>query len=199
MASETDILNNALILIGEQPVLTADNQTTAGRRFLQIYPIARNSLLRAHNWNFAITRTTLAALSDTPEWGYNYQYQLPSDLLKLLQVNSYYANMNAGYYNQEDNSPYKIEGSKILTDFVAPLKIRYLKSITDTASYDACFVELLSIKVAIKLVEDLKNDSAMIDRLSQMYREVKSTALHSDAIEKAPVSQYDGDWNLSRI
>lgn len=199
MASETDILNNALILIGEQTVLTADDTTKAGRKYIQVYTIARDALLRAYNWNFAIVRTSLAALSDAPDWGYNNQYQLPSDFLKLLQVNNYFINLNAGYYNQQDESPYKIEGKKILTDLPAPLKIRYIKRVEDTAEFDANFVEMLTIKIAIKLVEDIKNDSAMLDRLGQMLRDVKSEALKSDGIEKAPIAPYSGDWILSRI
>ncbi|TXI93648.1 MAG: hypothetical protein E6Q33_02735 [Neisseriales bacterium] len=199
MASETDILNGALIHIGEQTVLTADDTTNAGRKFIQIYPTARDALLRAHSWNFAITRASLAALADAPDWGYQYQYQLPSDCLKLVQVNDYALNINNGFYNQTTTSAYKLEGKKILTNFEAPLKIRYVQRVTDTSMFDDSFVEMLSIKIAMKLVEFLKNDSAMLDRLGQLHKEAKRDALKANAIEKAPTSQVDGDWIMSRL
>lgn len=199
MSSETDILNNALILIGEQTVLAPDNTTKQGRRFIQVYGFLRDSLLRAHSWNFAITRVALAALVAVPAWGYDLQYQLPSDCLTLLQVNNYSTNINAGYYNQTDNSPYKIEGGKILTNFAAPLPIRYIQRVTDTSLFDSAFCEMLSIKIALQLVEDLVNNTALIDRLNVAYKEAKAMALKGNAIEKAPQGLIDGDDILVRI
>lgn len=199
MTSETDILNNALILIGEQTVLAPDSTTKQGRRFIQVYGFLRDSLLRAHSWNFAIRRASIAALNSTPAWGYQYEYQLPGDCLTLLQVNNYATNVIAGYYNQLDSSPYKIESGKILTDFPAPLPIRYIRRVDQSSEFDSSFSEMLSIKVAMQLVEDLINNTALIDRLSSMYKDAKLMALRGNAIEKSQQGFVDGDDILARI
>lgn len=197
--SETDILNNALIYMGVQTVLAADNTTPQGRRFANVYPMQRDALLRAHYWNFAIKRTSLAALSTTPDWGYTLQYQLPSDCLGILQVNDYAGQPAIGYYNQLDNSPYKIESGMILTDYPAPLKIRYLSRVTDTSQFDTCFTEMLSLKIAAVLVEDLKNNTQMVGNIMEMYQDSLKRALRGNAIEKAQQGMVDGDIIVSRI
>lgn len=199
MTSETDILNNALILIGEQTVLTADDTTKQGRRFIQVYGFLRDALLRAHYWNFALKRASIAALTSTPAWGYQYEYQLPDDCLTLIQVGSYSTNINAGYYNQVDNSPYKIESGKILTDLIAPLNIRYIRKVDNSSEFDPSFSEMIAIKIAIHLNEDLTNNTAMIDRLSQLYKESKQRALRGNAIEKSSQGFVDGDDTLARV
>lgn len=197
--TETDILNNALILIGDQPVSVADDQTKSGRRFLQVYPMTRDALLRGFMWNFALTRASIASSTYTPAWGYDFAYDLPSDCLQVIQVNQWFYNMASDYYYTSDLTPWKLEGKRILTNFAAPLNIRYTRAVTDTSEFDNNFCELLSIKLAIKLVENLKNNSGIMQTLQMMYKEAKITALKSNAIEHYATNSIDGDFITSRL
>lgn len=184
--------------MGEQPVLEVDTSSKAGRRFIQIFPFIKDALLRAHVWSFALKRVSLPALSTTPSWGFDYEYQLPGDCLALLQVNDCASQPASGYAIFTDNSPYKIEGGKILTDISAPLKIRYIKN-AEAAEFDSAFSEAISIKLALTLVTDITNNNGLMQNLQAMFKDSIKQALRGNAIEKAEQSTVDGDTVLSRI
>src|SRR5690606_18101386 len=112
--------------------------------------LRRDALLRAFNWNFAMKRASLPALADAPTWGYTYQYQLPSDCLMPVQVGEYYVIPGmADYIGGTDDEPFRIEGRTIATDWSAPLKIRYIRKVTNSGEFDALFVEALAADIAV--------------------------------------------------
>ena len=88
MATEVSICANALRRLGDDPITSLTDDTERARLCNAFYAPARDLVLRAHPWNFAITRATLAQLSDTPAFEYSYQYALPTSplCLRVLQM-----------------------------------------------------------------------------------------------------------------
>ena len=66
MASEVQICNLALAKIGDQQITSLTENSKAGRLCNLVYEPLRDATLRAHPWNFAITRETLALHSVAP-------------------------------------------------------------------------------------------------------------------------------------
>ena len=65
MATEIDICNQALALLGERADVTSIKPVEGGRfaeRCARDYPIARNLVLEAYPWSFATRRAALAVL-----------------------------------------------------------------------------------------------------------------------------------------
>ena len=80
MATEVSICSNALRRLGDDPITALTDDTERARLCNAFYVPSRDLVLRSHPWNFAVTRATLAQLSDTPVYEYGYQYAFPNDL-----------------------------------------------------------------------------------------------------------------------
>ena len=148
MASQTEIVNRALLKLGGSPITSIADNSKAARVMGGLWDTVRKSELTKRFWNFALARTSLAALSDVPDWGFGVKYQLPIDFLKLVQVNDFFVSPGLQDYRNMDDSPWAIEGQELLTDFGAPLKIRYVRDITDPGTFDALFCEVMASKLA---------------------------------------------------
>lgn len=199
MSSQIEIANNALTLLGAARIISLSDDVKAARSITAMWNITLDAELRAHNWRFAIARAALPALIDVPTWGYDLQYQLPSDFLRMVQVDEYLTNVNSGWYISGDTSPFSIESGKILTNIAAPLKIKYIRQITDTTEFDSTFTEVFAIKLAIKICEDITNSSTQRQMLWDEYKIAMKMALKSNAIETAPSANADGDWTFARL
>lgn len=176
--SKTRICNMAIVLLGgawEQETLQSyDDDTTKAARLCRImYPQTVDEVLRGHPWNCALVRKDLgAALSDTPAFGYDYQYQLPTNphCLRVLQM-------------EDLEDEWRREGDKLLTD-ETDVKILYIKRITDATEFEPLLVEAIYTKLASKLAVSLASDEPLSKRLlEQYYKIVLPMARSMDAQE----------------
>ena len=82
--SETDIANSALAEIGARRITSLSDDSDSVRVCKEQFNNIRDSLLESHPWNFAIKRLQLGKLATSPEFGFDNQFQLPSDCLRVL-------------------------------------------------------------------------------------------------------------------
>lgn len=101
MTDKVHIINNALSLIGAASITSFEENTANARRVKTIYDTSRKALLRLHPFQCSIKRIKLTPLTEAPVFGYAYQYQLPDDLIRIINANT------------ED---YTIETDKLLSD-----------------------------------------------------------------------------------
>lgn len=199
MASQVEIANRALIKVGEATITALSDNLKSARTISAIWDTVRDAELRARNWNFSITRASLAALVTTPAFRYTYEFQLPSLCLKVIQVGEYYPGPSMSDYRNAPEADYQIEGRKILTDYPAPLYIRYVASITDTGAWDAAFTEAFACKLAMEICEPLTQSNTKRELAAGEYKAAISMAVRSDAVENPPEAIPDSSWLLSRI
>ena len=172
----------------------------AAREINAIFELRRDYLLRTHNWSFAMTRASLPALDETPAWGYTTLYQLPTDCLRVVQVNDTWVVPGlADYTSGPDSEPYKITGRRIETDIGAPLKLRYIKRVTDPAQFDAAFVEVFASDLADQVCEALTQSNTKREATRAVLRQSLLEAVRSNAIELPPEAIPDDSWVLSRL
>ncbi|NCW70215.1 MAG: hypothetical protein EBV86_16945, partial [Marivivens sp.] len=79
MASDVDICNSALNMIGASNIISLTEDSRAARVCNQRYEFVRDAVFRSHPWNCLIKRTSLAADSDTPAFEFSYQHTLPTN------------------------------------------------------------------------------------------------------------------------
>jgi hypothetical protein len=201
MASDIEIANRALIKLGADTIIDFLDPTKSARTTNGMYAIVRDSELRAHRWNFAMKRVELPALVDTPAYGFKFLYQLPDDCLRIDMVNdSYLGHVSLGTdYRDAEVLPYAIEGRRILADFPAPLKFRYISRVTDSTQFDALFVESLACRLAMEMAETLTQSPGKRKLAHDEYRAAIKMALGADAIESPPEDIPDSSWMLSRV
>ncbi len=193
MASQVSIVNRALIKLGEAPILLLTDNVKQARTMAALFDDTRDAELRAHRWKFAMCRTRLSALVEAPEWGYQYQYELPADFLGLVQVNEIYLRSGT-----KQRAPWAIEGRRLLTDIPAPLAVRYIARITDTATFDPLFVDALACRLAMEACEAQTQSDTKFQRVAGLYKEAIQLAIRQDSIEAPPDELPDGSWLESR-
>lgn len=192
MASDISICNRALRIVGIAPITAMGEDGKAGSWAQATYADSRDALLAEYPWNFAIKRAELAAAGGglVPAWGYEFLYALPSDCLRVLNVEG-----------EPDSftDPYKIEGRYIATDAAAPLNIRYIAQVTDPAQWSPLFVDALVTRMAAEGAFHFTGSTAREAQLTERYKEVVANARRYDAQEGTPESIVANDWLDSRI
>ncbi|SDI65309.1 hypothetical protein SAMN04487926_12155 [Paraburkholderia steynii] len=86
MTSSVSICSSALIQLGDKPISSFSDPSQRAQNCGILYPEMRDALLRAHPWNSATKRVVLAPLADAPAFDYPFQFQLPDDWLKTIQI-----------------------------------------------------------------------------------------------------------------
>lgn len=199
MASQVEIANRALTKVGEARILSLGDDVEAARVISSLWDNVRDAELRARNWNFSIARASLAALVTTPDWGFEYEYQLPTNCLRVVQVDEYFPGVSLTDYRGASEAAYQIEGRKILTNIAAPLKIRYVSRVEDTGTWDGAFIEAFACKLAVEACERLTQSNTKRDMAWKEYNEALRVAVFSDAIENPPEALPDDTWVMSRL
>jgi hypothetical protein len=85
MASQIDIINRALVLLGADRISSLTDGTTESESASEIYPGVIEDLISRYRWRFAHVQIQLSRLADAPDARWDAAYQLPSDL-KVLET-----------------------------------------------------------------------------------------------------------------
>ena len=104
--------------------------------------------------------TTLSASTYTPDFEWDYMFDLPADFLAMRPT----YDDNDTIYNNTLYS-YVVEGSKYYTN-EATVEMRYTKQVTDVTKFDPLFIEVLVLSGALKLVLPISQDEIL-------YRDLK--------------------------
>ena len=160
-------------------------------------PIRRREL-QVRRWRFSIIRDSLPALAAAPNSGYAYQYQLPNDFLRLIEGGDLLTMADLSDYRGAEEALYSIEGQSILTDIGAPLAIRYLRDVTDAASFHPAFVEAFSAALAVATCERITGSSSKLQEVRGLYADAVRDATRANALERASVSMADDTWITGR-
>lgn len=183
MSSPVEICNRALQKLGAKRITSFDQDSPNARSCAVAYEKLKKALLRKHPWVFASTRVALPADTQAPAFGYQYQYQLPADYLRLLPL-------DRGYVSPEEN--YQIEGTKILTNDLAPLQIRYVRN-TDE-NFDPLFEEALASYIAMELCEEITQSNTKMQSALQSYKDAIAEAKRTNAIEQIAAEPPEDTW-----
>lgn len=188
MPSKVDIGNRALSKLGENLTITSFSDGTPPANAISAnFDMVRDDVLRDHPWNCLMTRAQLAPETETPAWGFDYQYQLPSDCLRVVEVEAL-----------TSQPKWRVEGRKILTDDGPVLNIVYLKREEDPNEYDSQLVEALATRLALELCETFTQSNTKKDYLYMAYNDVLRQARRSDAQEGTPTVMLEDSWLSAR-
>lgn len=181
VTSSTDIGNLALDLLTAGTVQNIEAPTDATESLLnRWYDVTRRKLLREHPWNFASKRAILAASSDDPAFGYDAQFLLPTDFIRLNTI------VNADNY-PISNEAYEIENGYILYNAESgQLRIKYVWDITDVSKFDPLFVDLLAIDLAMAIAFKVTSSNTDVGRLTELRKQRAAMSKAIDGQERPP-------------
>lgn len=200
MSSATDIANSALTRMGAAHVSSIDDTENEHARVLKAeYPIVRDKVLRQYRWGFAMKRAALPQDFDTPAFGFDFQYGLPTDFLSLVELGDHHVGLDLSDYRNTDATEYAIEGSFILANLGSPLNIRYVRRVTEVGLFDPHFVDVVAQALAYNTVERITQSSAKKQLLLEGLKLALQDAVRARAIERAPAPVADDTWIIGRL
>ena len=222
MATEVDICNLALAHLGDDATiasLSPPEGSAQAEKAARFYPIARNTLLEMHTWNFASKRGNLALTTNSlDQW--DYAYVAPADMMSPVAVisptaqNDYATRMSAGdtpggitsnyaptiVAGQYTPQQFSLEGDLIYTNQENAM-LRYQAFITDPSLFSPLFVITLSWHLASMLAGPvIKGDqgAAEAKRSSQMMVNYLNSAKQSDNLHRDITVEHIVPWTSGR-
>lgn len=184
--SKVEIVNRALTLIGANPVVSLDDDVKNARAMNRIYDSTLRDLLSETHWNFATKRVLLNELTSDydPDWFYTGEsvvYQLPSDIITIIETN-------------DKSASWRIEGEMIISD-TAGLGIKYVYYLDDPTKYTVKFVAAFADILAANLCFIITNSKTGVDALISKYEKISLPGARADnARQGTQQEMQDDEW-----
>jgi len=195
--SNTSICNQALAMIGAKRINNLEDTTESSVQAIQCrlqFEPTRDALLRSHWWAFAQSRAQLSQDTESPDFEWDNQFILPTD---ILQAKSVYDDATVG--GRASAFSYVIEGDRLLTN-EGDVNLRYIRKVTDPTEFDALFVQILVLELAIKLASPLSQDKKLKEQLFQELSVRMKRARAISRQEGKHVGRTDqATWNNARL
>lgn len=204
--SEVAIVNQALVLLGQKPIVSLGDNTDVARTASTFYGITRDEVLVEHTWNFAIKRASLVLIPDPappadpiPLYGFAHAFQLPPGgapeepdeppyCLRLIDtsVDGTWGSPVWGFFGPFGqwnwSALWQVEGRTLVTDEPA-IMIRYVGQILDTVQFSPGFTEALYTKLAAKMAGPFRQSDSAIELWEKKYERALSRGKAIDGQE----------------
>ncbi len=178
MSARIDIINTALILLGEKAITSLEDDSSQAEIMNDLYPISRDSTLEAHEWSFAIRTFTPALSTEQPGGHWTYAYPLPSDIIRLLEVDQGTTNTSRSEIVR-NQIPHEIQGRNILTN----QEIGFctgIRRVEDEGIYSNLFCEAFAAKLAMKACLAITESNTRLQSCAALYESFISQAKSRD-------------------
>lgn len=226
MPSVVEICNLSLAHLGDNATVASIDPpegSIQAEHCARFYPMARDSLLEMHPWNFAMRREALAQLTNEwPQW--EYTYALPNNMITAIAVlppesqddyvskfapsdnpawaHNYSPTVASGQYiPQHYTIETRSDGTKILMTNQENALLRYTVRVEDPARFSPLFVMALSWHLASMLAGPvIKGDqgAAEAKRCAQMMMVYLSQAKTSDTDQRSIAPEHIVGWVAGR-
>ena len=183
--SMVNIVNRALDLLGQHPLVNLDEPGPNAGRVRRLWPQVRDSVLREHNWKSATRRVKLNELSSKPPFDFERRYQLPPDFLRLVDTFPVDARV-------------EVEGDSLLSD-ESDLSIVYVARLDDPNLFDSTLKEVLALKLAAELAYGTNVSTSLAGQLEEKYRQRLKEARGHDAREGVSLRSRHGAWVTAKL
>lgn len=173
MTSVVDICNFALGHIGNRTINSLTETSNEARRCNQFFELARDTTLRALDWNFASRTQALALIDGASSLEWDYVYARPSNCLLIRRV------FNEGSVDNptlDEFEEFRVEGQTAIGCDVETAYCKFTRIITDPNDFDASFNEALSYKLAMLLSKPLTGDMKLRKEMEDAYIKMISEA-----------------------
>lgn len=198
MASVVDISNLALAHLGDAATVSSISPSDGSAQAdhcVRFYPIARDVLLEAHDWNFARRRVLLTETANTPPASWAYEYALPANVVRVLKVLG---------EDEDENTP-KVylqgtdaNGAKVIWCNEPSARVLYTHAVTDTTKFSGLFVNALSYLLASYLAGPITKDMKQKEGMYKLFRNELGLAGVTDRSANNNPPDTTPDWISAR-
>jgi hypothetical protein len=178
MQTRTQIANNALSYLSAGSIVNLNDDDAKARAINGIFDQAAKEVIRTHRWSCCIERAQLSQLSastlQSGNFGYAHAYQLPTDCLRILDINGEPWSEKAEFFD--------LNGRQLLSD-LGEIFLRYVKWEDDVSQWDPLLADVISVKIAMKVARQITTDGISAEDLERLYRRRLEDARTVDAME----------------
>lgn len=202
MASQTDIGDLALSILGKPSIASLSQNSNASRVLNIEYDLIRKSLLTGRAiWRFSIRRAKLPMLTQSPVSGpFTRMYALPTDCLRILQVGDVWPGLDLSDYRLgPTDQDYSQEGRNLLCDYGSPLSLVFVGDVTDTTLFDACFVTYFAATLAWTSCERITGSNEKQAAAKDRMKDAMGQAVQTNALLNPSQQRADDTWIAARM
>lgn len=202
MASQIDICDLALSILGKPTIASLGQNSNAARVLNVEYDLLRRGLLEGPGtWRFSVARASLPSLASSPVSGpFTTQYALPSDCIRPLQIGDMWAGLDLSDYRLgPTDADFSVEGGKILCDYGSPLSLVYVADVTNANLFNPNFVIAFAAELAWTCCERLTGSDAKQEAAAKRKEKAYSDAASSNAFLNPPQHLADDTWVAARM
>lgn len=178
MASEVDICNQALRLLGAERISALTDNSKSGKLCFDMYEQARDELLYDHRWNFATIRMDLGGADATGTAvtidNITNRFQLPADFIRLWETDIDSQSFSGGLWRIEDG--YLVTGE-------SSVSIVYTRRVTQSGKFSIGFVRALAYLLASKFSVPLLRDTTLMSKFQEMADNAAFTAASTESMQ----------------
>ncbi len=186
--SVVGICNRALAALGEDLIVALTDNTKRAILCNLHYDPVRREVLRSNPWRFARGQANLAAGTANPLFDWSYAFPLPADFIRMYNES----------HDQNDVPAFQVFGAAIYADDDPPLGIIYIRDVTDPTQFDALFVTLLALELALAICEPLTQSAAKKVDIKQQIADARSASWLATS-QEASSKEWDEDiWLRAR-
>jgi len=131
----------------------------------------------------------LAVDANAPTFGRQNAFPLPSDFLRLLNLDPL---MNSEIFD------YQIEGRSIVSNQEPPIPLRYVADITDVNQMDPLLFNAIASMMAIDMVVELTESNVKKQDLKDDFKTAIAEAKKANAIQNRPSFSAPDFWETVR-
>lgn len=209
MATEVEIGNQAMSLIGAASIRGFTKNSEEERQCELIYYATRDALLGRHSWNFAEKRNALEANNEAyVGWDYTYLYPVDCVTAELIFDPSRGSGVtndwrNEVIYPQAERIRFEVitnsdlNQKRIVTDMADAVLI-YTAKVTSVGMFSSTFIEALTFWIASKLAVPLKGDINKMDAYRQMTNGLLAEAKSINSNEAHDILDDSSSFTRSR-
>jgi hypothetical protein len=168
--NKTELVNMSLTKLGKSRLTSFDSDTSEEAVVARLlFDELRDQVTEEGPWTFAVKRAELGLLSSTPEYEFLYEHQLPTDCLRVLEIDE----------SIPGNLIHRVEGRKLLSDETS-IEITYLSQVTDVSQWSAGFKRAFILRLAAEMSYAFRADKALTQGLYEQYQDSIQRGLATD-------------------
>lgn len=197
MTSKTDICNMGLDLLGNYDGISdIDTPINDQEKVFSLwYDTCRQFVLKLMMPNFALGRDIVAQMDTVPAFGYAYNYQYPSNCLKVFGIGSVKDKANNFAVETDEN-----DEECILVDDNYPtgMPVRFIKDITDANKFTPEFKITLAKYLAAYTCLAITQDAEKAEKLMSQLPALMSLSSGMNAQENPPIRINNSKYKAAR-
>ena len=171
--SKTGICNLAVSWLGGRHITSVDNDDSFEARLCRAnYDLSRTAVLEEREWTFAVKRIILAPLAAEPTFGFTYQFAIPADMLRSIEV----------YDLNDQGIQHLLEDNKIMCD-EPTIQLKYLSNEETTTRFSSLFVQAFAAHISSNIALALTKDKTLQKNMYAVYIDKLQRAISTDSLQ----------------